>query len=169
MDAAYDELTQVVTAQALVERLADTSRRVGTRGGGGGAVLCLDLDRFGPLKTWLGAAAAARVLREVVTIIKHCIRAEDLVARLGHDNFVIVLPEGGRSGALRVAQDIKSRAARIRARGDGAKLRVSLSVGIAEIGPEESLASGYGEALAAAEAALHEAKQAGGDAIKIHK
>lgn len=168
MDAAYDELTQVVSAQALVERLADASRRVGTRGGGGGAVLALDLDRFGPLKTWLGAAAAARVLREVVTIIKDCIRAEDLVARLGHDDFVIVLPEGGRSGALRVAQDIKSRAARIRARGDGAKLRLSLSVGIAEIGPEESLASGYGEALAAAEAALHEAKQAGGDAIKIH-
>ncbi len=169
VDAAYDELTQVVSAQALAQRLAEAGGRVGVRGGGDGAVLCLDLDRFEPLKKWLGAAAAARVLREVVTIIKGCIRADDLVARLGHGDFVIVLPEGGRSGALRVAQDIKSRAARIRARGDGARLRVSLSVGIAEVGPEESLASGYGEALAAAEAALREAKQAGGDAIKIHR
>ncbi len=108
------------------------------------------------------------MLREVITIIKDCVRAEDIVARLGHDDFVIVLPDGGRSGALRVAQEIKSRAARIRARGDGAKLRVSLSVGIAEIGPEDPLDSGYGVALAAAEAALNEAKQAGGDAIKVH-
>ncbi len=169
MDAAYDELTRVVSQQALVQRLADACGRGGTRGGAAGCVvLLIEVDQFGPLKSWLGAAAAGRVLREVITIIKDCIRAEDFAARLGHDDFVIVLPEGGRSGALRVAQEIKSRTARIRARGDGARPRVSLSVGIAEIGPEDSLNSGYGEALAAAEAALNEAKQAGGDAIRVH-
>ncbi len=44
---------------------------------------------------------------------------------------------------------------------------VSVSVGIAEVGPGESLTAGYDEMLAAADEALLEAKRSGGDAIRI--
>jgi len=47
-------------------------------------------------------------------------------------------------------------------------MAVSLSVGIAEIGSEVSLASGHDGVLAAADAALLEAKRAGGDAVRFH-
>jgi diguanylate cyclase (GGDEF)-like protein len=165
-DAAYDALTKLYSYRVLRSRLIEETARV-RRTGGKFVVIFLDLDRFKPVNDRLGHAAGNQVLREVAQVIKDSIRANDFAARFGGDEFVIILPDGDKNGALRVAQDIRSRISEIRARGDGAEMSVSVSVGIAEVGPEESLASSYDEMLAAADAALLDAKRAGGDAIKL--
>jgi len=167
-DAAYDALTRLYSYRVLRSRLIEECARV-RRTGGRFVVVFLDLDRFKPVNDRLGHAAGNQVLREVAAIIKGSIRANDFAARFGGDEFVIILPDGDRQGALRAAQDIQARVAEIRARGDGAELSVSLSVGIAEVGPEDTLAAGLDETLAAADAALLEAKRAGGNVIKIHE
>ncbi len=138
------------------------------RTGGRFAVIFIDLDRFKPVNDLLGHAAGNQVLRDVAQVIRTSIRANDFAARFGGDEFVIILPGGDKNGALRVAQEIRARVSQIRAaRGNGAELPVSLSVGISEIGPDESLAEGYDEMLATADAALLEAKRAGGDVIRM--
>jgi diguanylate cyclase (GGDEF)-like protein len=167
-DAAHDALTGLYSYRVLRNRLAEETARV-RRTGGRFVVIFLDLDRFKPVNDRLGHAAGNRVLREVAQIVKDSIRANDFAARFGGDEFVVILPDGDEQGALRVAQDIQSRVAEIRARGDGAEMTVSLSVGIAEVGPEDSLTAGLDETLAAADAALLEAKNSGGDAIRFHK
>jgi diguanylate cyclase (GGDEF)-like protein len=166
-DAAYDALTGLYSYRVLRSRIVEETARV-RRTGGRFVVIFLDLDRFKPVNDRLGHAVGNQVLREVAQIIRDSIRANDFAARFGGDEFVIILPDGDGHGALRVAQDIQTRVAEIRARGDGAEMTVSLSVGIAEVGPEDTLATGYDEMLAAADAALLEAKKAGGDVIKFH-
>jgi diguanylate cyclase (GGDEF)-like protein len=166
-DAAYDALTRLYSYRVLRSRLVEECARV-RRTGGGFVVIFLDIDRFKPVNDRLGHAVGNQVLREVASVIKGSIRANDFAARFGGDEFVIILPDGDRNGALRVVQDIRARVARIRARGDGAEMNISLSVGVAEIGPDEHPVTGHDKALAAADAALLEAKRAGGDVIRFH-
>jgi diguanylate cyclase (GGDEF)-like protein len=165
--AAYDALTGLYSYRVLRSRLLEETARV-RRTGGKFVAIFMDLDRFKPVNDRLGHAAGNQVLREVAQIITDSIRANDFAARFGGDEFVVILPDGDSHGALRVAQEIRTRVSEIRARGDGAEMSVSISVGISEVGPEESLTSGLDEMLAAADAALLEAKRSGGDAIKFN-
>ncbi|NIR44615.1 MAG: diguanylate cyclase [Gemmatimonadetes bacterium] len=166
-DAAYDALTRLYSYRVLRSRIIEECARV-RRTGGKFVVIFLDLDRFKPVNDRLGHAAGNQVLRDVAQIIRESIRANDFAARFGGDEFVIILPDGDKNGALRVASDIRTRVGEVRARADGTEMSVSVSVGIAEVGPGDSLTAGYDEMLAAADAALLEAKRAGGDIIKIH-
>jgi diguanylate cyclase (GGDEF)-like protein len=166
-EAAYDELTQLYSFRVLRSRLVEECARV-RRTRGTFVVIFLDLDNFKPVNDRLGHSVGNRVLREVASIIRGSIRANDFAARFGGDEFVIILPDGDRSGALRVVETIRRRVAKIRACADGAEMPISLSVGIAEIGPEVAAAVGHEGVLAAADAALLEAKQAGGDIVKFH-
>jgi diguanylate cyclase (GGDEF)-like protein len=166
-DAAYDELTRLYSYRVLRSRVIEECARV-RRNNGRFVVIFLDLDHFKPINDRLGHAAGNDVLREVGAIIKESIRANDFAARFGGDEFVIILPEGDKEGALRVAEEIRIRVAKLRACGDGAEMAVSLSVGIAEVGADVSLASGHDGVLAAADAALLEAKRAGGGAVRFH-
>ncbi len=166
-EAAYDELTQLYSFRVLRSRLVEECARV-RRTRGRFVVIFMDLDNFKPVNDRLGHSVGNRVLREVAAIIRGSIRANDFAARFGGDEFVVILPDGDRSGALRVVEAIRGRVAKIRACADGAEMPISLSVGIAEIGPEEAASAGHEGALAAADAALLEAKRAGGDIVKFH-
>ncbi|UCF19304.1 MAG: diguanylate cyclase [Gemmatimonadota bacterium] len=165
--AAYDDLTELYSYRVLRSKLYEECARA-RRTGGRFAVIFIDLDRFKPVNDRLGHAAGNQVLRDVANVIRTSIRANDFAARFGGDEFVIILPDGDRQGALRVANEIRARIASVRATGDGTELAVSVSMGISEVGPEDTLASGHDELLAAADAALLEAKKSGGDAIRIH-
>ena len=166
-DAAYDELTQLYSYRVLRSKLVEECARV-RRSNARFVVIFVDLDHFKPVNDRLGHAAGNEVLREVAAIIRESIRVNDFAARFGGDEFVIILPDADKAGALRVVEEIRARVENVRARGDGAEMAVSLSVGIAEIGSEVSLASGHDGVLAAADAALLEAKRAGGDAVRFH-
>ena len=166
-EAAYDALTQLYSYRVLRSRILEECARV-RRTGGKFVVVFLDLDHFKPVNDRLGHAAGNQVLRDVAQVIRDSIRANDFAARFGGDEFVIILPDGDKDGALRVASEIRARVAEVRAKGDDeTEMSVSVSVGIAEVGPGESLTAGYDEMLAAADQALLEAKRSGGDAIRI--
>ena len=121
-------------------------------------MLSLDLDRFKPVNDLLGHAAGDRVLNEVSSRLADCVRHGDLVARIGGDEFVLILTDAGTQDEVealckRLIESIE-RTIRI----DEQEVFVSASIGIA-IAPNDAREAT--ELLRYADIALYEAKAAG--------
>src|ERR1700736_1091128 len=73
------------------------------------AVLMIDVDNLKQVNDAHGHPAGDRVLKQVVGRVTSALRPSDLVARMGGDEFVIVMPETGIDAALQVAERVRSR------------------------------------------------------------
>jgi diguanylate cyclase (GGDEF)-like protein/PAS domain S-box-containing protein len=89
--AQYDDLTGLPNRALLRDRL-DTALAAARRDKGRIALLYLDLDRFKEINDTLGHAAGDELLQAVARRMKHCVRDADTVARIGGDEFVVLLP-----------------------------------------------------------------------------
>ena len=69
--------------------------------------ILVDLDNFKGINDNLGHLYGDKVLKEFTKTLKKTIRKEDLVARFGGDEFVIILPQTGKAGALYLGERIK--------------------------------------------------------------
>lgn len=129
--AHHDALTGLAGRGLLEQHLALTLARA-RRDGTAIAVLCFDLDGFRAVNDELGRTAGDEVLREVARRMRDVTRANDLLARAGGDEFVLVLadldeaPAESSSVVARVIRD--SLAPPFHA--GGADLHVSASIGI---------------------------------------
>ena len=128
--AQYDSLTKLLNRASLYERL-DGLMRVNGRGQTSLAVIYLDLDCFKEINDSRGHNSGDQVLQHVAARILQSVRRTDIVARIGGDEFVVVLPGvGDRSEALRVADTIANALA-IPVEVDGQLLAIGASLGIA--------------------------------------
>jgi diguanylate cyclase (GGDEF)-like protein/PAS domain S-box-containing protein len=124
------------------------------------ALLFLDLDKFKPVNDELGHAAGDELLSAVAARIRQQVRESDTVARVGGDEFTVILPDlAGREEAELVARKIiASLAAPFRLGGEKRSVAIGTSIGIA-IYPADGRDA---DALVkAADAAMYRAKQAG--------
>lgn len=103
--AEKDALTGLVNRALLLDRLACAQTRIERHGPL--ALLSLDLDGFKTINDSLGHDAGDMLLREVATRIRQCVRSEDTVARMGGDEFMVLI-EGleDSSSAARVSTNI---------------------------------------------------------------
>lgn len=104
--AHHDPLTDLPNRALFGERLQQAllrARREGTRM----ALMFLDLDKFKPVNDSLGHAVGDLLLKEVARRLEKCVRESDIVARIGGDEFVVLLPAIAENpDALRVSLKI---------------------------------------------------------------
>ncbi|MBL6945387.1 MAG: diguanylate cyclase [Rhodospirillales bacterium] len=104
--ATHDELTGLPNRKQLLDRLERCLLR-SDRSGLRTAVLFLDLDEFKHVNDTYGHEAGDMVLKDVATRLSDCIRATDVAARVGGDEFVVVLSElPGADSVARVANEV---------------------------------------------------------------
>lgn len=90
--AFYDPLTQLPNRRLLVDRL-NQALTSGARSGRDGALLFLDLDHFKTLNDTLGHDIGDLLLKQVADRLSDCVREGDTVARIGGDEYVVMLEE----------------------------------------------------------------------------
>jgi diguanylate cyclase (GGDEF)-like protein len=98
--AQYDSLTGLLNRASLYERLGGL-----LRGGGSLGIIYLDLDSFKEINDTLGHGAGDVVLKHVASQIVSSVRRTDAVARIGGDEFVIVLPGAADRGEVAQVAD----------------------------------------------------------------
>ncbi len=125
----------------------------------------LDIDHFKQVNDIHGHAKGDEVIVRLAEILRQASRGEDVIARFGGEEFVVFLPGANLSEARQCAERIRTTCEKLEFRATGDEvLHVTLSAGVAEIGiPNESLES----ALARADRALYEAKNAGRNRVCV--
>ena len=124
------------------------------------ALLFCDLDNFKDFNDQHGHSAGDGALRAVARAIEGCLRHVDMAARYGGEEFAVVLVETDREGAVEVAERIRQAIANIELEIAGARLSVSIGVGVF---PED--AGGKAELLDKADWAMYLAKRRGRDQV----
>lgn len=163
--ATHDPLTGLANRLFLDDRLEHAVDRA-RRAGSGLAVLLIDLDRFKEVNDARGHAAGDQLLREIARRIERAVRAADTVARVGGDEFVVLI-EGVESveDTQPVTQKILAELSRPVAI-DGVDSQVGASIGIA-LYPASGRTAGA--LLQAADSAMYGAKAAGRDCYRVHR
>lgn len=159
--ALSDTLTGLPNRAALVETLERAVRGHDRRF----AVLFLDLDGFKQVNDRLGHAAGDDLLVYVAERIRRSLRAGDMAARFGGDEFVVFLAEVGSPEQLdRIAERLRASIVAPYTVA-GAAIRIGVSIGCTPCGDRTSA----DEILSAADAAMYQVKVAGRPTSTVHR
>ncbi|HWB22829.1 MAG TPA: GGDEF domain-containing protein, partial [Gaiellaceae bacterium] len=146
--AHIDELTRVANRRSFERRLAVEQARA-RRSGSGLNVCLLDLDRFKNYNDTYGHQAGDDLLRRVAAAWTEVLRPEALLARIGGEEFALILPDTASASAEGVAARLRAATPR----------EITFSIGIACWNGEETIADLIGRA----DTALYQAKSEGRD------
>lgn len=96
------------------------------------ACMMIDADGFKQINDTYGHDAGDAVLKALARELRHSVRTDDLVCRLGGDEFLIICPRTSLDGALRVAESTRRVVAALRVPAGAGEWRGSISIGVAE-------------------------------------
>lgn len=167
--AFYDPLTELANRRLLIDRLG-RALAFSSRNGTFGAVLMLDFDHFKILNDTRGHAAGDTLLIEAAKRLKRGVRESDSVARMGGDEFIVVLEgldtdaDSASGEAVHRAHQLQSTLGQPYFLPEVADYRISVSVGITMFKGHELLVD---DLLKQADVALYEAKSEGRNALRF--
>jgi diguanylate cyclase (GGDEF)-like protein len=155
--ATTDELTGCMVRRAFRERLNEEIAR-SVRYGRPLSLMTIDVDDFKSVNDTYGHLAGDRVLADVGRRLRSNARTGDVVARIGGDEFAVILPETEAAAAVNFAERIRREASQYRA------TPVTLSVGVSFLDLSDPTPE---EMLEAADVALYAVKRAGRDGVAV--
>jgi diguanylate cyclase (GGDEF)-like protein len=156
-----DALTRLPNRRALQRRLLQDLRR-SERYQTPMSLLIADVDGLKRINDEHGHAAGDHAIRRVAAAISATLRAPDLGARWGGDEFAMVLPNTGADAARHTAERLVAHLS-----GDGAANPVTMSIGIATFDPADSKSTTVEQLEEIADGALYAAKAAGKNRIIV--
>ncbi len=155
--AYIDSLTKVFNRRAfeefgveLIERFIAMGRKI--------SVLMIDIDNFKEINDTYGHPVGDKVLEEVGTLIRDALRETDIVFRYGGEEFIAILPNTALEGALRAGENVRRRLESHTFRIDGREIRLTVSVGVAQVQEGDRSAK---DVIERADKALYIAKKTG--------
>jgi len=164
--ALQDPLTGLYNRRHFGHRLSAELAAV-QRHGRPLTVLFLDVDHFGRVNDAHGQVAGDEALKMISHVMQGAVRREDVLARLGSEDFAVIARETASAGGRALADRIRKAVERSRLSFRGQELALTVSVGVAVV---SSIAT-YEPArtdravLEAAEEALRQAKASGGNSV----
>ena len=163
--AHHDSLTGLPNRNLLQDRLTQNLAQA-RRNGRKSAILFLDFDRFKDINDSLGHSIGDGVLKEVAQRLKYCLRQGDTVARVGGDEFVILMADlPDAQAAATVAQKVTQLGTRPY-QVEGQKFRLTISIGIS-LFPDDG--DNIETLLKNADAAMYHAKKSGRDTYYFYQ
>lgn len=155
-----DGLTEIANRRQF-EQILDLEWRRGVRSGAPLSLILADIDNFKLFNDTHGHQAGDRCLRDVATLLDSIVgRAGDQVARYGGEEFAALLPETDAQGAASIAERMRQAVEGLETEGG----RVTVSFGVASVVASDRLT--HNALVAAADAALYDAKRAGRNAVR---
>ncbi|OKH89199.1 GGDEF domain-containing protein [Thalassospira sp. TSL5-1] len=153
--AATDPLTGIANRRTLMGRLKNAIavwKRRGTRVG----LIIVDLDHFKVLNDTYGHQIGDTVLKSITAVFNRVLRETDLVARLGGEEFAVLLSDEDEKGALVVAERLRAEISRDVVHVDDMTISYTASLGIACLPARDDFDKGDGEGM---EGVLRQARE----------
>lgn len=165
MMATTDALTGVFNRRRFGELLDECLARA-ARFGRQVSVLMIDADHFKSVNDTYGHAVGDEVLKRIASLLQAEARRTDVVARLGGEEFVVILDETDGAGGQRVGERIRQRLEAELIQGDFGRLRITASLGLASWPLQAKTKE---ELLERADLALYEAKRKGRNRVVVYR
>lgn len=167
--AVVDPLTGLYNRRYVAPQLSVIARQA-AEGGGRFAVMVIDLDRFKLVNDQFGHAAGDQVLVEVARRLSSSLRPSDLLARIGGEEFLVVLPLSSMAEARRIAtrlcEAVDERPIHLTS---GQSLSVTVSIGVAVSDPGVEGPAAVDRVVEAADLALLDSKGAGRNQVTFRR
>jgi len=160
--ATTDKLTGLLNRQALDLLLHQAMTR-SQRAGSPLSVILADVDNFKAVNDQHGHLAGDEVLRRVAQNLREHLRESDTVCRWGGEEFLIIVQDCDASAALLLAEKLRTATADDLTLAELAAGLVTVSLGVAELRPQESVDTLLGRA----DAAMYAAKEAGRNCVRV--
>lgn len=161
--ATVDPLTKALNRRAFMRFSSRELARV-NRDKSRLATLMLDIDHFKGVNDLHGHAVGDQVLTKLVSVATETLREEDLVGRLGGEEFAIILVDTDIQSAISVANRIRLAVKQVHFPGEIGPFNVSLSIGVSSPLSHDRHIK---DSLARADAALYQAKRNGRDRVEL--
>ena len=126
----------------------------------------LDIDHFKTINDRYGHVAGDRVLMALADILRANLRHSDVAARIGGEEFAILLPETSLDDAWAHAERIRQSATRLSVMNGTVSLSLTVSIGVAELGAGDSSIESV---LMRADSCLYRAKQEGRNRVCVDR
>jgi len=154
--ACTDPLTRALNRRSMTEAaLRETARSL--RCGHALSMIMVDIDNFKQLNDTRGHAAGDRALQALVGRVKSVLRHQDLLARMGGEEFAVLLPDTTEVDAIVIAERVRRAVEQLEVPFEGAPIRLTVCAGVAQLNP----ACSWENMLREADAAMYEAKKHG--------
>lgn len=162
--AKFDDLTNLYNRKYFID-IAEREIERALRYQHPISLLIADLDHFKQINDNFGHLAGDTVLKRLGAIINTSVRTVDTAARFGGEEFCLLLPETDLENASFVAEKIRRNTETAAIEYDGERIQTTLSVGVAQLAPGESLE----KLMNRADQALYSAKELGRNRVQLSK